>query len=53
MRITHSGPAPSGRHDWQTIKTLLPYLWAFKWRVTLALACMVLAKVAAVTVPCT
>ncbi|VEB42601.1 Lipid A export ATP-binding/permease protein MsbA [Chromobacterium violaceum] len=51
MRITHSGPAPSGRHDWQTIKTLLPYLWAFKWRVTLALACMVLAKVAAVTVP--
>ncbi|MBP4049846.1 ABC transporter ATP-binding protein/permease [Chromobacterium violaceum] len=51
MRITHSGPAPSDRHDWQTIKTLLPYLWAFKWRVTLALACMVLAKVAAVTVP--
>ncbi|WP_309546708.1 hypothetical protein [Chromobacterium violaceum] len=29
----------------------MPYLWAFKWRVTLALACMVLAKVAAVTVP--
>ncbi|AUH51408.1 metal ABC transporter permease [Chromobacterium sp. ATCC 53434] len=51
MRITHSGPAPSGRHDWQTIKTLLPYLWAFKWRVILALSCMVLAKVAAVTVP--
>ncbi|AXE32997.1 ABCB family ABC transporter ATP-binding protein/permease [Chromobacterium phragmitis] len=51
MRITHSGPAPAGRHDWQTIQTLLPYLWAFKWRVILALSCMVLAKVAAVTVP--
>ncbi|NHQ84384.1 ABC transporter ATP-binding protein/permease [Chromobacterium vaccinii] len=51
MRITHSGPAPSGRNDWQTIQTLLPYLWAFKWRVFLALACMVLAKVGAVTVP--
>jgi ATP-binding cassette subfamily B protein len=51
MRITHTGPAPTDRNDWQTLKTLFPYLWAFKWRVTLALACMVLAKVAAVTVP--
>ncbi|UTH73646.1 ABC transporter ATP-binding protein/permease [Chromobacterium sp. IIBBL 290-4] len=51
MRMTHTGPAPADRHDWQTLRTLFPYLWAFKWRVTLALGCMVLAKVAAVTVP--
>ncbi|OHX17128.1 ABCB family ABC transporter ATP-binding protein/permease [Chromobacterium sphagni] len=51
MRISHSGPAPVNRNDFETIKTLLPYLWTFKGRVTLALACMVLAKVAAVTVP--
>ena len=51
MRFTHSGPAPENRNDLQTLKTLLPYLWAFKGRVLLALACMILAKVAAVTVP--
>lgn len=51
MRFTHSGPAPGNRNDLQTLKTLLPYLWAFKGRVVLALACMILAKVAAVTVP--
>ncbi|OWY40430.1 metal ABC transporter permease [Xenophilus sp. AP218F] len=51
MRFSHSGPAPTDRHDLQTIQTLLPYLWSFKWRVLLALGCMVLAKVAAVTVP--
>jgi hypothetical protein len=31
------GPIPEERHDWQTIKTLLPYLWAWKWRVVFAL----------------
>ncbi|MBV8679861.1 MAG: metal ABC transporter permease, partial [Aquitalea sp.] len=51
MRFTHSGPAPDHRNDMQTLKTLLPYLWAFKGRVVLALTCMILAKVAAVSVP--
>lgn len=51
MRFTHSGPAPANRNDLQTLRTLLPYLWAFKGRVLLALTCMILAKVAAVTVP--
>ena len=51
MRFTHSGPAPANRNDLQTLRTLLPYLWAFKGRVLLALSCMILAKVAAVTVP--
>lgn len=37
--------------DWGTIKTLLPYLWAYKWRVIFALSCLVGAKLANVGVP--
>lgn len=46
-------PAASGgdRHDWQTIRTLLPYLWAYKWRVMFAMASLVAAKFANVGVP--
>ena len=45
-------PANQGtRNDWATLKTLAPYLWDWKWRVLLALACLVLAKVANVGVP--
>ncbi len=45
-------PANQGtRNDWATIKTLLPYLWQWKWRVLLALACLVAAKLANVGVP--
>ena len=39
------------RNDWGTLKTLLPYLWAYKWRVIFALLCLVFAKVANVAVP--
>ncbi len=39
------------RNDWQTLATLLPYLWAYKGRVLFAIACLVLAKVAVVGVP--
>jgi ATP-binding cassette subfamily B protein len=39
------------RNDWQTLKTLLPYLWAYKGRVLFALACLVAAKLATVSVP--
>jgi len=51
MRFTHSGPAPTGRHDLKTLKSLLPYMLAFKWRLSIAMTCLVLAKVANVTVP--
>jgi len=51
MRLTHSGPAPTGRHDWQTLKTLFPYLLAFKWRLIIAMSCLVLGKVANVIMP--
>lgn len=44
--------AESGqRHDWQTLKSLFPYLWAYKGRVLFALACLVFAKGANVSVP--
>lgn len=44
-------PPPTKRNDWQTLRTLLPYLWQYKGRVLLAIACLVLAKVASVGVP--
>ncbi len=37
--------------DWQTIGTLLPYLWRYKARVITAVICLVAAKVANVGVP--
>ena len=51
---SHPLPAPPDRAfrgDWQTVRTLLPYLLAYKGRVFLALACLVLAKLANVGVP--
>ena len=45
------GPQPTERHDWQTIATLLPYLWNFKWRVVFALTCLIAAKMTNVGVP--
>jgi len=39
------------RSDWGTLTKLLPYLWQYRWRVGLALAFLVAAKVANVGVP--
>ncbi|MCW5622618.1 MAG: ABC transporter ATP-binding protein/permease, partial [Burkholderiales bacterium] len=39
------------RNDWAVIRSLLPYLWEFKWRVGVALAFLVAAKLANVGVP--
>jgi ABC-type transport system involved in Fe-S cluster assembly fused permease/ATPase subunit len=52
-------PAPVGvgpaerqrRSDWKTLAKLLPYVWAWRWRVLVALACLVGAKVANIGVP--
>ena len=50
-------PAPSAaanartRSEWGVLKTLVPYLWDFKWRVVLALAFLIAAKSANVGVP--
>jgi ATP-binding cassette subfamily B protein len=46
---TPPGTAP--RSDWATLQRLFPYLWAYKWRVMLALGFMVGAKAANVSVP--
>ena len=43
--------APPPRSDRDTLARLWPYLWAYKWRVMLALGFMVGAKVANVSVP--
>lgn len=51
MRVTHLGDSRKNRNDIQTLKTLLPYVWAFKWRVIAALICLIIAKVASVTTP--
>jgi len=44
-------PNAPPRSDWGTLKRLLPYLWQYRWRVGLALAFMVGAKMANVGVP--
>jgi len=49
-RQNTAGAGPRGS-DWATLKTLLPYLWTYKWRVMLALAFLVGAKLANVGVP--
>src|SRR5688572_14768010 len=38
-------------NEWKAIPVLLPYLWEYKWRVVLALICLVTAKLANVGVP--
>lgn len=49
--VESAPPRPRKRSDWSTIAQLLPYLWEYKWRVILAIACLVLAKVANMGVP--
>ena len=54
IALPASPGAPGGkpqRSDWATLKRLLPYLWQYKVRVVLALAFMVGAKMANVSVP--
>ncbi len=43
-------PAPA-RSDWTTLRRLAPYLWQYRGRVVAALAFMVCAKLANVSVP--
>ncbi len=40
-----------GRNDWKTIRSLLPYLSDYRWRIGLALVLMGLAKLANIGVP--
>src|SRR3954466_7932723 len=50
----HHHAAPSGQlkgNEWQAPRTLLPYVLEYKWRVGIALALLVGAKLANVAVP--
>ncbi|MDD2740967.1 MAG: ABC transporter ATP-binding protein/permease [Rhodocyclaceae bacterium] len=57
MRGASSLPRPPAgqplpeTHVWLTLQTLFPYIWRYKFRVALALTCLVAAKVANVGVP--
>jgi ATP-binding cassette, subfamily B, heavy metal transporter len=46
-----SSASTAPRSDWLTLTRLFPYLWQYKWRVIAALAFMVGAKLANVSVP--
>ena len=51
MRATRLEKPRADRNDWKTIRTLLPYVWEFKGRVVAALALLLMAKLANVSVP--
>ena len=41
----------SNRADWRTLRSLLPYLLEFKWRVVVAMSLLVFSKLANVSIP--
>ncbi|HUW25258.1 MAG TPA: ABC transporter ATP-binding protein/permease [Gallionella sp.] len=52
MRPSQNKSSDNHTHaDWLTIRSLLPYLLEFKWRVVIALSLLVLSKLANVSVP--
>lgn len=50
-RIVATERVHENRRDWRNLRDMLPYLWEFRGRASLAIACLVLAKVANVGVP--
>lgn len=56
MRRYPSPPPPPGKaatelHLWPTLRSLFPYLWEFKWRVSFAMISLIAAKLVGVGVP--
>jgi ATP-binding cassette, subfamily B, heavy metal transporter len=49
--VPQSDATPRSRSDWRVIRSLLPYLLDYKWRVAVALTFLVCAKLANVGVP--
>ncbi|TDP63506.1 ABCB family ABC transporter ATP-binding protein/permease [Roseateles toxinivorans] len=48
---TASTTPAATRSDWGTLQKLFPYLWRYRWRVSIALGFLVAAKLANVGVP--
>src|SRR3546814_20160976 len=46
MKFLGLGLPPRLRNDFQTLKSILPYIWEYKARVVVAVACLILANVA-------
>ena len=44
-------PNNTNRADWQTLRSLVPYLLEFKWRVIVAMTLLIFSKLANVSVP--
>jgi ABC-type transport system involved in Fe-S cluster assembly fused permease/ATPase subunit len=52
MRPSTNNPSNSkNRADWQTLRSLIPYLLEFKWRVVVAMSLLIFSKLANVSVP--
>ncbi len=51
MRPRYDETPPTERNDWQTILSLVPYLFEFKKRIALAIACLIVAKLAIIALP--
>jgi ATP-binding cassette subfamily B protein len=51
MRHSSTSPEHDTRGGWKTLRSLIPYLAEFKWRVILAMSLLILAKLANVAVP--
>ncbi len=53
--MVHAGGPPpqvhKNRRDWYNLRSMLPFLWEFRGRALLALACLVASKAANVGVP--
>src|SRR5438067_59271 len=49
--VTAAPSAARRRREWRVVPLILPYLWEFKWRVIVALAFLITAKLANVAVP--
>ncbi|SCZ50172.1 ABCB family ABC transporter ATP-binding protein/permease [Thiohalomonas denitrificans] len=51
MRVHHTEAPNAQRNDWRTVRSLLPYLWAYRGRAAMAIGFLILSKLANVGVP--